>query len=86
LAGASEVFDIEPYYNHYDRILTGIAMGRQGKFQHLWDAPAVSRPAAPTMSQAEVIAALEKLAGLKEKGILTDAEYQEQKKKLLAQT
>ena len=41
------------------------------------------KPAAPAVEQADVASQLSKLAELKEKGYLTDAEFQMQKKKLL---
>lgn len=42
-----------------------------------------SRPSAPADPKVDIATQLEKLAALKEKGILTDAEFQEQKAKLL---
>ena len=45
-------------------------------------APAAAAPAAP---QIDVIAELERLAGLKDKGILTEVEFEVQKQKLLQQ-
>jgi cytosine/adenosine deaminase-related metal-dependent hydrolase len=44
----------------------------------------MAAPAAPPASGPDVFAQLEKLAQLKAQGILTDAEFEEQKRKLLA--
>lgn len=46
---------------------------------------AISKSKEPVPQKADKFAQLEKLAELKEKGILTDAEFQEQKTKLLSQ-
>ena len=48
--------------------------------------PAAAAPAAPATDPDEIYAQLEKLADLKSKGILTDAEFEVQKAKLLGQT
>ena len=43
-------------------------------------------PAAPAANPDEIYAQLEKLADLKSKGVITDAEFEVQKAKLLQQT
>ena len=48
--------------------------------------PPAAAPAAPAADPDEIYAQLEKLADLKSKGILTDAEFEVQKAKLLGQT
>ena len=48
--------------------------------------PPAAAPAAPASDPDEIYAQLEKLADLKSKGILTDAEFEVQKAKLLGQT
>jgi hypothetical protein len=48
--------------------------------------PPAAPPAAPAADPDEIYAQLEKLADLKSKGILTDAEFEVQKAKLLGQT
>jgi type II secretory pathway pseudopilin PulG len=58
----------------------------QQQQQYAAPPPPAAAPAAPASDPDEIYAQLEKLADLKSKGILTDAEFEVQKAKLLGQT
>jgi hypothetical protein len=90
-ATEGEAFEVDPYLNAYtDRLLTGIEMGQRGEIAHIWDQPQRRQPTpalatATTPNRAEVVKLLAQLGELKAQGVLTEAEFAEQKKKLLAQ-
>ena len=85
LATAKENWEIGPVFsNHYACILTAINMGRAGKLAHIWDPPKpqIAAPSA-TPAAAETLQLLAQLGDLRDKGILTEEELQEKKRKLL---
>ena len=59
---------------------------QQQQPQYAAPPPPAAAPPAPAATPDEVYAQLEKLADLKTKGVLTDAEFEVQKQKLLSQT
>ena len=75
------------YNNHYARILTATNMGRAGKFVHLWDPPQprqVEPAPLKAPDTAETLKLLEQLSELRDKGILTDEEFETKKKDILS--
>ncbi len=58
---------------------------QQDQQQETQQAPSAAPPAAPAADSDELINKLKELANLKEQGILTEAEFADQKAKILAQ-
>ena len=86
LTTASDSWLVSPIFEgHETRILTGIEMGKAGKLEHLWDPPNKPEPVPAAPDRAEVLKLLAQLGELKASGVLSEAEFEEQKKKLLAQ-
>jgi len=87
LATPAETWQLQPIYtDSHSTILTAITMGRAGKLATIWDEPAAPRPQIEPASSSpeETVKLLEQIADLKEKGIITQQEFEEKKKDLLS--
>ena len=83
---ASDQWELQPLWAHEAHMMTIAQMGQRGALKNIWEPPApVSQPSAPaTQSSTEVMKLLEQLAALRERGLVTEQEFQQKKSELLA--
>ena len=67
--------------NTFNHVLAGLRMAMKGSLAALWE----EEPTAGTAGKAETLQLLEKLGALRSAGIVTEAEFEEKKAKLIAQ-
>jgi len=73
----------EHFNNHLRPIWAAINMGASGKYAHLWDSPEPKQKV-PAQHGADVVTLLKQLSELKAQGVITEVEFEQKKKELLA--